>query len=62
MEEGVHPGADCLVVTVKRGPVGGLAAAAGAPDADEDRRDDLVAAGGRAGDGAGLLGRHVVAA
>jgi hypothetical protein len=62
VEEGVHADAEGLLVKVNDGPVSGLAAATGAADADEDRRDYLVAEGEQAGDGAGLLGRYVVAA
>ena len=40
----------------------GLASAAGAVDAGEDRGDDLVAEDEQGGDGSGLLGRDVVAA
>src|SRR6266536_6506832 len=62
VEEPLHADAEGLVVTVDGGPVRGLAAAAGAADAGDDRRDDVVAEGKQGGDGAGCLSRDVIAA
>src|SRR6266567_6040421 len=61
VEEGLHAGAEALVVAVDAGPVRGLASPAGAADPGQDRGDDLVAEGEQGGDGAGRLGRDVVA-
>ncbi len=51
MEERLHADAEGLVVAVDKCPVRGLASAAGAADAGEDRGDDLVAEGEQGGDG-----------
>jgi hypothetical protein len=57
VEEGLHADAEGLVVTVDGGPVRGLASAAGAADAGDDWRDDVVAQREQGGDGAGRVGR-----
>jgi hypothetical protein len=62
VEESLHLGAESLVVAVDGCPGGGFTSAAGAADACEDRGDDVVAEGEQGGDGAGCLGRGVVAA
>src|SRR6266568_837511 len=62
VEEGLHGDAEALVVAVDAGPVRGLASPAGAADPGQDGGDDLVAEGEQGGDGAGRLGRDVVAA
>jgi hypothetical protein len=62
VEEGLHADTEGLVVAVDAGPVGGFAAAAGAADSCDDRRDDLVAQGEQRRDGSGGAGRDVVAA
>lgn len=58
----MHGDADLFVVLVDGGPVGGLAAEAGAADAGEDGGDDMLAEGEQGGDGAGGVGGDVVAA
>jgi hypothetical protein len=62
VEEGVHADADLFVVAVDGGPGRRLAAEAWAAHAGQDGRDDVVAEGEQGGDGAGGLGREVVAA
>src|SRR5258708_3464147 len=62
VEEVLHADAEGLVVAVDGGPVRWLASAARAAHAREDGGDDLVAEGEQGGDGAGRLGRGVVAA
>jgi hypothetical protein len=62
VEEGLHAGAEGFVVAVDGSPVGGLASYAGAADPGQDGGDDLVAEGEQGGDGAGGVGRDVVAA
>jgi hypothetical protein len=61
-EKGLHLDADLLVVPVDGSPDGGLAAEMRAPDAGEDRRDDVVAEGDDARYGPGGLWRDLVAA
>src|SRR5258708_24500048 len=61
-EERLHADAEGLVVAVDGGPVRWHASAARAAHAREDGGDDLVAEGEQGGDGAGRLGRGVVAA
>jgi hypothetical protein len=62
VEEGLHADAEGFVVAVDAGPVCRFASAAGAADACEDGGDDLVTQREQGGDGAGCLGRDVVAA
>jgi hypothetical protein len=62
MEEVLHADGEGFVVPVNGGPVGGLAAAAGLRTPARDRCDDLVAEREHAGDGAGRVGRYVIAA
>jgi phage terminase large subunit-like protein len=62
VEEGLHADAEGLVVAVDGCAGGGFAAAAGAADAGQDGRDDVIAEGEQAGDSAGRAGRDVVAA
>src|SRR6266702_3858819 len=61
MEEGLHAGAEGLVVAVHASPDGGFASHAGAADSGEDRADDLVTEGKQGSDGAGGLRGDAVA-
>ena len=62
VEERLHVDAESFIVTVDACPVRGFASHPWATDSGEDGGDDLVAEGEQGGDGAGCLGRGVLAA